>query len=218
MYVINVLTYTVHVNALLTRMGSLMARQKRADMIATTRSKLIAAGRKAFAEKGYAETSMEDLTADAELTRGALYHHFGGKKGLLEAVIAQIDEESLARLRLVTDRASTPWEGFVEESVEWIKLALEPEIQRIVLLDGPAVLGDPARAASYSACLVSTMNTIQALIDSNVIKPVDARATAYLVNGAALNASLWIAGAENPRQASTQAIDSFRVLLSGLLL
>jgi len=194
-----------------------MARQKRADMISATRSKLIAAGRKAFGEKGYADTAMEDLTADAELTRGALYHHFGGKKGLLEAVIAQIDEESSLRLQAVVEQASTPWEGFVEESVEWIKLALEPEIQRIVLLDGPAVLGDPARAASQSACLLSTMHSIQALIDQNVIKPVDAQATAYLVNGAALNASLWIAGADDPQLASTQAIASFRILLSGLL-
>lgn len=194
-----------------------MARQKRADMISATRSRLIAAGRKAFGEKGYAETAMEDLTADAELTRGALYHHFGGKKGLLEAVIAQIDEESSLRLRAVVEQASTPWEGFVEESVEWIKLALEPEIQRIVLLDGPAVLGDPARAASQSACLLSTMHSIQTLIDQNVIKPVDAQATAYLVNGAALNASLWIAGADDPQLASTQAIASFRILLSGLL-
>ena len=194
-----------------------MARQKRADMIATTRNKLIAAGRKAFAEKGYAETAMEDLTADAELTRGALYHHFGGKKGLLEAVIAQIDEESAARLRAVVEQAASPWEGFVEESVEWIKLALEPEIQRIVLLDGPAVLGDPARTASHSACLVSTMHSVQALIDQGIIKEVDAQATAYLVNGAALNASLWIASADDPHLASTQAIASFRVLLSGLL-
>lgn len=194
-----------------------MARQKRADMIAATRSKLIAAGRKAFAEKGYAETAMEDLTADAELTRGALYHHFGGKKGLLQAVIAQIDEESSARLRAIVEQANTPWEGFVEESVEWIKLALEPEIQRIVLLDGPAVLGDPARGASQSACLASTMHSIQILIDQNVIKPVDAQATAYLVNGAALNASQWIASAADPHQASTQAITSFRILLAGLL-
>lgn len=194
-----------------------MARQKRVDMIAATRSKLIAAGRKAFAEKGYAGTAMEDLTADVELTRGALYHHFGGKKGLLEAVITQIDEESSARLRAVVEQASTPWEGFVEESVEWIRLALEPDIRRIVLLDGPAVLGETARAASHNACIVSTMQSIETLIEQNVIKQVDAQATAYLVNGAALNASLWIASAADPLQASVQAIASFRVLLSGLL-
>lgn len=194
-----------------------MGRQSRADMIASTRAKLIAAGRKAFAAKGYADTAMEDLTADVELTRGALYHHFGGKKGLLEAVIAQIDEESASRLRAVVEQARTPWDGFVEESVAWIEMALDPEIQRIVLLDGPAVLGDPARRASYSTCLDSTARSIQALLDGHIIKPVDAEATAYLVNGAALNASLWIASAADPKQASVKAIASFRVLLDGLL-
>jgi len=194
-----------------------MARQKRADMIAITRSKLIAAGRKAFASKGYADTAMEDLTADVELTRGALYHHFGGKKGLFEAVIAQIDAESAERLRTVVAQAATPWEGFVEECVAWVELALEPEIQRIVLMDGPSVLGDTARRASQTRCLLNTMRSIQDLIDHKIIKPVDAQATAYLVNGAALNASLWIASAGDPQLASIETVASFRVLLSGLL-
>lgn len=193
-----------------------MSRQRRSDMIARTRGKLIAAGRRAFAAKGYAETAMEDLTADAELTRGALYHHFGGKKGLLEAVIAQIDEEASERLQAIVEQAETPWDGFVEESVAWVELAREPEIRRIVLLDGPAVLGDSSRWASQSACLASTKRSIQALIDQGVIKDVDAEATAYLVNGAALNASLWIASAHDPSAASVQAIASFRALLSGL--
>jgi len=193
-----------------------MTRQKRSEMIASTRGKLIAAGRKAFAAKGYADTATEDLTADADLTRGALYHHFGGKKGLLEAVIAQIDAESAARLQAIVDHAATPWDGFVEESVAWIELALEPEIQRIVLLDGPAVLGDPTRWSSQSACLASTKRSIETLIDQKVIKPVDAEATAYLVNGAALNASLWIASADDPGAAAVQAIASMRALLSGL--
>ena len=194
-----------------------MARQRRSDMIAGTRAKLIAAGRKAFAAKGYAGTAMADLTADAELTRGALYHHFGGKKGLLEAVIAQIDEESSKRLQFIVEQADTPWDGFVEESVAWVELALEPEIRRIVLLDGPAVLGDSARWTSQGACLVSTQRSIEFLIDQNVIKRVDAEATAYLVNGAALNVSLWIANADDPRAASEKAIASFRALLLGLL-
>lgn len=193
-----------------------MTRQKRSEMIASTRGKLIAAGRKAFAAKGYADTATEDLTADADLTRGALYHHFGGKKGLLEAVIAQIDAESAARLQAIVDHAATPWDGFVEESVAWIELALEPEIQRIVLLDGPAVLGDPTRWSSQSACLASTKRSIETLIDQKVIKPVDAEATAYLVNGAALNASLWIASAADPRAAAVKAIASMRALLLGL--
>lgn len=217
MYVFNVLTCALYVK-LIQAEGVKMARQRRSDMVAATRSKLIAAGRKAFGEKGYANTAMEDLTADVDLTRGALYHHFGGKKGLLEAVISQIDEESSEHLRSVVEQAQTPWDGFVEESVAWVKLALEPEIRRIVLLDGPAVLGDPTRRASHSACLASTKHSLQILIEQKVIKPIDTEATAHLVNGAALSVSLWIAGAKNPHEASSAAIASFRILLDGLRL
>ena len=75
--------------------------QKRAEMIEETRAKLISAARAAFATVGYADSSMDELTAQAGLTRGALYHHFGGKKGLLEAVIAQIDAEISGRLAVI---------------------------------------------------------------------------------------------------------------------
>jgi AcrR family transcriptional regulator len=191
--------------------------QKRAEMIVETRSKLIRAAREAFAVKGYADSSMDELTAEAGLTRGALYHHFGGKKGLLEAVIAQIDGEMTARLSDVISGASSNWEGFVEESIAYIKMALEPEIQRIVLLDGPAVLGDPSQWPSQNACMQSTQHSIQKLIEEGTIRAVDAEATGRLVMGALLGASLWIANAEDPHSASSKAIESFVVLASGLL-
>ncbi|MGG2474193.1 TetR/AcrR family transcriptional regulator, partial [Rhizobium sp. BR5] len=73
-------------------------RKPRSEMIAETRTKLLAAGRKAFGSIGYAEASMDDFTAEAGLTRGALYHHFGDKKGLLLAVVAEIDAEMTKRL------------------------------------------------------------------------------------------------------------------------
>ncbi|GAA17850.1 probable transcriptional regulator [Pseudomonas aeruginosa NCMG1179] len=76
-----------------------MARKPRAEMIEETRAKLIDAARRAFADNGYAGASMDELTASAGLTRGALYHHFGDKKGLLAAVVQQIDDEMNLRLR-----------------------------------------------------------------------------------------------------------------------
>lgn len=193
-----------------------MTRQRRADMIATTRAKLIAAGRRAFATKGYAGTATEELTADVALTRGALYHHFDGKKGLLAAVIEQIDAETSQRLRIILEQAPTLWEGFVEENVAWVKLALEPEVRRIVLLDGPAVLGDHARWARQSACLADTRDSLARLIDQGIVKAIDPEAAAYLINGAALNASLWIAAADDPDAASVKAVASLRALLAGL--
>ncbi|MGH6999182.1 MAG: TetR/AcrR family transcriptional regulator, partial [Phenylobacterium sp.] len=107
-----------------------MTRRSRPEMIAETRAKLIAAGRKAFGERGYADASMDDFTAEAGLTRGALYHHFGDKKGLLEAVVRQIDAEMAERLKAISVAAATPWEGFVLENIGYVEMALEPEIQR----------------------------------------------------------------------------------------
>ena len=71
---------------------------KRTEAMAETRDRLVRAARRAFAQQGFAAASMDDLTASAGLTRGALYHHFGDKKGLLTAVIAQIDGEMAERL------------------------------------------------------------------------------------------------------------------------
>lgn len=194
-----------------------MAARKRAQMVEETRAKLIQAARKAFAAKGYAASSMDDLTAAAGLTRGALYHNFGDKKGLLQAVIDQMDAEMLVRMRAVREKADGAWLGFMEESIAYMEMALEPEIQRIMLLDGPAVLGDPSQWPNQNACLRTTMETIQALIEEGTVRPVDAEAAARLLNGAALNAALWIAAADDSRAVFEKVVDAFRSLAEGLL-
>ena len=194
-----------------------MAGKRRAEMMEETRAKLIQAARKAFAAKGYAGSSMDDLTAEAGLTRGALYHNFGDKKGLLQAVIDQMDAEILVRMRAAHAAAATPWEGFMAEAIAYIEMSLEPEIQRIMLLDGPAVLGDPSQWENQNACLRTTAQTIQALIDDGTVKPVNAEAAARLVNGAALNAALWIAAADDAETVLANVVDAFRQLTGGLL-
>jgi AcrR family transcriptional regulator len=189
----------------------------RKEMTAETKAKLIAAARHAFATQGYAEASMDDFTAGAGLTRGALYHHFGDKKGLLMAVVMQIDAEISNRLCEISSRTDNTWRGFVDECVAYIEMSLEPEIQRIMLLDGPAVLGDPSQWPSQSACIRTTTASIQKLIDDGTIRPIDAEATARLVNGATLSAALWIASAEDPEAVSKKAVEAFLTLVSGLL-
>jgi AcrR family transcriptional regulator len=186
-------------------------------MIAETRAKLIAAARQAFGTIGYAEASMDDITAAAGLTRGALYHHFGGKAGLLEAVIAEIDHEMNARLRLVAGRAADGWTGFRDECIAYIEMALEPEIQRIVLRDGPAALGDPWDWPTQSECIRSMTASLEALAAAGTILPVDAEAAARLISGATLHAAQWIAHASDPAATSRKAIEAFGVLLDGLL-
>lgn len=190
-------------------------RRARAEMIEDTRSRLITSARAAFATQGYANTSMDDFTARAGLTRGALYHHFGDKKGLLAAVVAQLDSEMDARLQRITDEATDPWAGFCERCRAYLRMAQDREIQRIVLQDAPAVLGD---TGSQQQCVESLRERLEALMQSGVIHPAPSHALAQLLNGSLVNTALWIAQDEHPDARLEQGLQGLELLLRGLRL
>ena len=190
---------------------------RRLEMMEENRVKLIAAARRAFAEKGYSAASMDDLTAEVGLTRGALYHNFGDKRGLLAAVVDQIDSEMASRAQQIGAGAGDDWQCLLAEGVAYIEMALDPEVQRIVLRDGPAVLGDPSQWPSQSSCLQATRRTVERLISQGILKPVDAEAAARLLSGAALNAALWIAASDDPQDVLPKAVEAFQSLATGLL-
>ncbi len=194
-----------------------MAARRRIETMEENRAKLIAAARRAFAEKGFAAASMDELTAEAGLTRGALYHNFGDKKGLFAAVVAQVDGEMADRARQVAAATQGLWEGLLAEGAAYIEMALDPEVQRIVLLDGPAFLGDPSRWPSQNACLEMTKQAVAGLVSDGILKPVDVEAAARLLSGAALNAALWVAASDEPRAALPRAVEAFRLMAEGLL-
>lgn len=193
-----------------------MAAKRRAETMEENRAKLIAAARTAFAEKGFAAASMDELTASVGLTRGALYHNFGDKKGLLAAVVAQVDGEMAQQAKAAASGVSDAWEKLVAEGIAYIRMAMDNEVQRIVLRDGPAFLGDPSQWPSQNSCLEATRETITRLIDSGIMKPVDADAAAHLLNSAALNAALWVASRSEPEKALPKMIDVFTQLAGGL--
>jgi AcrR family transcriptional regulator len=195
-----------------------MAHRPRKEMIAETRARLVSAARHAFGTVGYAEASMDDFTAAAGLTRGALYHHFGDKKGLLQAVLAEIDAEMAVRVDAAAGKAATPWQRFVDECTSYIELALDPEIQRIMFRDGPAVLGDPSLWPSANICEASTAENLARLQEAGVVvSDLDPATVARLINGASSQASQAIANADDPEATSRKAVAAFKALLDGLL-
>ncbi|WP_421579445.1 TetR/AcrR family transcriptional regulator [Shinella sp. M31] len=191
-------------------------RKPREEMIAETRAKLIAAGRQAFGAVGYADASMDDFTASAGLTRGALYHHFGDKKGLLQAVMGEIDSEMTVRLNRISAAAPNRWQGFVDECVAYIEMALEPEIQRIMFRDGPAVLGDVSQWPTSRGCIAALSRSIDQLKAAGTMAEIDTEAAARLINGASSHAALWIANSDDPEDTSKRAVRGFRTVLDGL--
>src|SRR5215472_9317423 len=106
-----------------------------------TRSSVLGAARKEFAARGFAATTIDDIAKRAGVAKGAVYHHFGAKEEIFERVLDAIFVEIAAQLRA----AATPGSGLVESMVKGTEIYLEcvtaPGVNRIVLVDGPAVLG-----------------------------------------------------------------------------
>ncbi|MCP8896980.1 TetR/AcrR family transcriptional regulator [Shinella daejeonensis] len=193
-----------------------MTPKRRVEKMAENRARLISAARTVFAQKGYSAASMDEMTAGAGLTRGALYHNFGDKRGLFAAVVSQVDGEMAQRAQEVGSKAGGRWDGLLAEGVAYIKMALDPEIRQIVLLDGPAVLGDPSQWPSQNACLAATRQVVAGLVADGLMKPLDIEAAARLLNGAALDAALWVAESSQPRSVLPHAIEVFCCLAGGL--
>lgn len=193
-----------------------MARKARTEMIEETRRKLVAAARQQFGGVGYAETVMDELTAQAGMTRGALYHHFGDKKGLFLAVVQEIDAEMDARLADIT--ASTPddWEAFAGRCRGYLIMMTEPHAQRILLRDSPSVLGADYLQASKLGCITWMTGALQALMAQRRIATAEPEALAHLINGGLMDAALWVAHQPEKDVALEQALASLNLLLNGL--
>ena len=192
-----------------------MVRRTRAEM-EETRATLLSTARRVFAKRGYADTSMDELTAQAGLTRGALYHHFGDKQGLLAAVVAQIDAETDQRLQAISDATEDAWEGFRRRCHAYLEMSLEPEIQRIVLRDARAVLGS-ASPDSQRRCVASMRSLIDRLMQQGVVVQADPEALASLIYGSLAEAGFWIADGEDGNARLAQGKAALDLLLRGLL-
>ena len=193
-----------------------MARKARTEMIEETRQKLVAAARLQFGNVGYAETVMDDLTAQAGLTRGALYHHFGDKKGLFLAVVQAIDAEMDAHLAEITASTADDWEAFAARCRGYLIMMTEPQAQRILLRDSPSVLGAEYLRASKLACISWMTGALEVLMAQRRIAIAEPEALAHLINGGLMDAALWVAHHPEKDVGLEQALASLNLLLNGL--
>ncbi|WP_214326250.1 TetR/AcrR family transcriptional regulator [Nonomuraea sediminis] len=113
----------------------------KAERGAATREQLLAIATRLFAEHGYDGTSVEAVLQESGLSRGALYHHFAGKDALFEAVLEAIETDVGVKLARATAGLKDPREALRVGALSWIRLAGDPVIRRIILIDAPSVLG-----------------------------------------------------------------------------
>ncbi len=174
---------------------------RKAEQSEATRAALIAAGRRLFGERGYEGVGTEEIVRAAGVTRGALYHHFGGKSDLLEAVFREVEEEMTTEIAAVAlgSGSSGPLEAMQAGIGIFIDSCAEPAVQRIVLLDAPAVLGwDRCReiAMSYGLGLIEA--SIEASIEAGEIPPQPVKPLAHILMGALDEAAMLVARSDDP--------------------
>jgi len=194
-------------------------RRTQSERSESTRGALIEAARGLFAERGYAEVGTEEIVRAAGVTRGALYHHFSGKRGLFEAVYELIEAELAERIAegALAANAESPLEAMRAGAEMFLQACTEPEAQRIALLDGPAVLGwDRWReiGAQYGLGLIE--GTLQAAIDTGAVAPQPVRPLAHVLMGALDEAALLVARAEDPQQMRAEVGRTLDSLLGAL--
>jgi len=108
---------------------------------ATTRRGLIATAERLFTINGYAATSLETIVRSTKVTKGALYHHFGGKQELFESVFDKVETRAAKRIRKALKAEKDPWAKATAGLRAFLETVQEPEYRRVVMQDGPAVLG-----------------------------------------------------------------------------
>ncbi len=194
-------------------------RRSQNDRSAATRAALVAAARPLFAAHGFGGVGTETIVRAAGVTRGALYHQFADKAGLFEAVYETIEEDLVRRLDelIAAAGATDPIEVMILGAGAWLDACGEQEVQQIVLLDGPAVLGWQRWreiGMRYSLGLIEGLLTHA--IEVGRIPPQPARALAHVLVGALDEAGLYVARSEDQAAASGQMRTVIATLLSGL--
>jgi AcrR family transcriptional regulator len=192
-------------------------RTKAAQREATTGA-LIAAGRELFAERGYAAVGTEEIVQRAGVTRGALYHHFrGGKEELFRAALVQISAETARLVAAEAVARSDPWESLTAGIDAFLDACAKPEVQRIVLVDGPSVLGwDVWRAIDSENVLGLVEAALQRAIDAGRVIPQPPKALAQVLLGALNEAAMVVAEADDPAAARAEMGVTVSRLLEGL--
>ena len=183
-----------------------------------TRRQLITAARRLFGARGYAAVGTEEIVRAAGVTRGALYHQFRDKADLFAAVAEEVEAEIAEQIAAGAAGAAADPVGALRAGARlFLHACAEPEVERIILLDAPAVLGWEAwrdLAGRYGLGLVQL--ALQAAMDAGAIVRQPVVPLAHVLIGALDECALYIAQAEDPAAAREQCAAIFDRILRGI--
>src|SRR5215475_13386898 len=179
-----------------------------------TRRKLEQVARALFAERGFANVSAEEIVAAADVTRGALYHHYDGKEGLFEAVVDTLMQDVHAKLEKSASGASDHLQAIERGIGAFLKVCTKPSVQSILLVDASAVLGWPKwreMDAKYGFGLLKS--ALATAMQAGLIRKQNVDILTHILLGALIETAMVVARSDDPANARGEAQ---RALLSML--
>ncbi len=185
----------------------------------STRAALLAAARRLFAERGYEAVAAEEIVAAAGVTRGALYHHFGGKRELLDAAYEQLEREVTERIARVVlgSELESPLDAMRAGVEAFLDECSTPEVRQIALHDAPAVLGwERWREIAEANGLGLIEASLGAAVEAGELRPLPLRPAAHVLLGALDEAALMLASRGGDATARAEAMAVLDALLDGL--
>lgn len=194
-------------------------RSRRIEYSESTRSALVASAVELFTKRGYSGTALDEIAKRARVTKGALYHHFTGKLALFEAAFDAVEHSVVARLAKIVESPGDPWELAMKAVRAYIKVCFEPAYQRIVIDEGPVVMGWERWSeveSHYGFGLVRS--TVESLVTSSLLPSLPIDITAQLLFGTLASAAKMIAHASDPKRVGAEVADTIEQVLQRLRL
>jgi AcrR family transcriptional regulator len=203
------------VSKLVPRVGQ----SRRQQYSAATRAALIDHGEQLFTEYGYSATSLDAIVAGAEVTKGALYHHFSGKQALFEAVFERVEAAAAKAVSDAVEGHDDPWEKALAGLRAFLAVVQQPTYRRIVILEGPAVLGwtrfrEQAERSTFTTVLEIVSSVLQANGPELDEEMVDTFSRIFF--GAMSSAGEWVSTSQDPNAAAARVEAAIGFILNGM--
>ncbi|HEV3352264.1 MAG TPA: TetR/AcrR family transcriptional regulator [Acidimicrobiales bacterium] len=189
----------------------------KAEQSEATRAALVGAAEGLFAERGFADTPTEAVVKAAGVTRGALYHHFTDKADLFRAVYESLEQHMIAQVEEAVAGLTDPLEVLHRGTEAFLDACLEPAVQRIVLLEGPSVLGwETWRQIDMAYGLGMVTAVLEVAVQTGAIRAAPVEALAHILLGGLNEGAMLMAASPDPGAARQRMGEALRVVIDGL--
>lgn len=189
-----------------------------AERRAATRSAIVDAASERFGREGYAATSVDDILADAGVSKGALYHHFASKEDLFAVVFVATSTTAIRRAGDNVGDGAAPLDALINGCLGWLEVVADPVIGRILLVDGPSALGwDRARTLEEATSLGVVRRGLARAVEAGDLNLHSIDVAARLINACLAEAALsTVVGSPGAGEDADAVAATVRQMIEGL--